>query len=324
MSSSLMKIIFMGSPEFSLPSLRVLIDSSHELLAVVTGTDKRRGRGRELSPTPVKAMAQEFGIPVIEADSMQDEHLEATLLDLKPDLFVVVAFKVLPQQLLAIPTIGSINIHASLLPKYRGAAPIHWAIANGEKVTGNTIFFLDKQVDTGAILCFNTTTIEAHETTGDVYQRLKVMGAELLEEALDVLSRGEYSLTPQNHSLASPAPKVHKDDAKLDFSKTVVEVYNQFRAMTPSPGAWVEWHESPIKIHAISLPRPKTLEQLALVEPTQNQFTGHINSDHGRLIVACSDGYIEINELQFPSKKRISAADYLRNQTLVGRFNSSD
>ena len=324
MSSRPMKIIFMGSPEFSLPSLRVLIDSSYELLAVVTGTDKRRGRGRGLSPTPVKAMAQEFGIPVIEADSMQDEHLEATLLDLKPDLFVVVAFKVLPQQLLAIPTIGSINIHASLLPKYRGAAPIHWAIANGEKVTGNTIFFLDKQVDTGAILCFNTTTIEAHETTGDVYQRLKVMGAELLEEALDVLSRREYSLTPQNHSLASPAPKVHKDDAKLDFSKTVVEVYNQFRAMTPSPGAWVEWHESPIKIHAISLPRLETLEHLALVEPTQNQFTGHIYSDHDRLLVACSDGYIEINELQFPSKKRISAADYLRNQILVGRFNSSD
>ena len=316
-----MKIVFMGSPEFALPSLQVLIDSSHELLAVVSGTDKRRGRGKELSPTPVKAMAIQHGIPVIEADSMKDKNLEKKLLELNPDLFVVVAFKILPQKLLDIPKIGSINVHASLLPRYRGAAPIHWAIAKGETFTGNSIFFLDKQVDTGSILCTNITEISPHETTGDVYQRLKLMGADLLKEALGLLSSGTYTLVPQDHSLATPAPKVQKEDARLNFSMSATQVYNQFRSMTPTPGPWVEWEDIPLKVHSISVAGDDQLNSSGINDQLINRRVGDLLIHDGRLLVKCSDGFIEMHEFQFPSKNRVLVADFLKSQTISGSFN---
>ena len=321
MTKKPMKIVFMGSPEFALPSLQVLIDSSHELLAVVSGTDKRRGRGKELSPTPVKAMAVQYGIPVIEADSMKDEKLETQLSELNPDLFVVVAFKILPQKLLDIPKIGSINVHASLLPKYRGAAPIHWAIAKGETVTGNSIFFLDKRVDTGSILCTNITDILPHETTGDVYERLKVMGADLLKEAISLLSSGKYTLFPQDHSLATPAPKVQKEDARLNFSMRATEVYNQFRSMTPSPGPWVEWEGVPLKVHSISVAGDDQVNSSGINDQLTNSQVGDLLIHDGRLFVKCSKGFIEMHEFQFPSKNRVLVADFLKSQTISGSFN---
>ncbi|MEX2363392.1 MAG: methionyl-tRNA formyltransferase, partial [Balneolaceae bacterium] len=202
-----MNIVFMGSPEFALPSLEKLYESAHTIKAVVSNKDKRRGRGSKTSPTPVKARALELNLPVIEADDLQSEEFEESLKALNADLFVVVAFRILPKNILEIPRKGSVNLHASLLPKYRGAAPIHWAIINGEEETGCTVFFLDELVDTGNILAQKKTHIGENETTGELYERLRHLGSDLLVEAVNSIKTGDYTLSSQNDAFATPAPK---------------------------------------------------------------------------------------------------------------------
>ncbi|MEN9839381.1 MAG: hypothetical protein RL177_860 [Bacteroidota bacterium] len=245
-----LRIVFMGSPEFAVPSLEKLALSAHKPVAVVTGPDKRRGRGNTLSPTPVKSCAQSHGIPVIETDSLKDPITQAALADLRPDLFVVVAFKILPKALLEIPSIGSVNVHASLLPKYRGAAPIHWAIVNGETETGVTIFFLNEGVDTGGIVHQAVTPIGDEETTGDVYHRLMHLGAEALMAAVDQIWKNEYTLRPQSDELATPAPKLFPDDALLSFDQTASQIRNRVRGFNPTPGAWVWLDGKKLRIHS--------------------------------------------------------------------------
>lgn len=244
-----LRIVFMGSPEFAVPSLEALCGGPHRPVAVVTGPDKRRGRGNSLSPTPVKECALRYGIPVIETDSLKDPGIQADLSAHRPDLFVVVAFKILPKALLEVPAIGSVNVHASLLPKYRGAAPIHWAIVNGETETGVTIFFLNEGVDTGGILLQATTPIGPDETTGDVYQRLMGLGAETLVDAVDRIWKGGYTLHPQSEALASPAPKVYPDDALLPLDLPAERIRLRIRGFNPAPGAWVWLDGKKLRVH---------------------------------------------------------------------------
>jgi methionyl-tRNA formyltransferase len=245
-----LRIVFMGSPEFAVASLEMLAHSAHKPVAVVTGPDKRRGRGNALSSTPVKSCAQSHGIPVIETDSLKNPDTQAALADLRPDLFVVVAFKILPKSLLEIPRIGSVNVHASLLPKYRGAAPIHWAIVNGETETGVTIFFLNEGIDTGSIVHQAKTPIGDSETTGDVYQRLMHLGAEALLTAVDQIWKGEYALNPQSEERSTPAPKLFPDDALLSFEMSASQIRNRVRGFNPSPGAWVWLDGKKLRIHS--------------------------------------------------------------------------
>ena len=316
-----MKIVFMGSPDFALPSLQRIIDSNHELLAVVSGEDKRRGRAKPPTPTPVKALAIEHGIPVITTSSTQDSNFIQSLKKLNADLFVVVAFKVLPPSVLELPRIGSINVHASLLPKYRGAAPIHWAIANGEEETGCTIFFLDAKVDTGAILNSHKTHIGPSETTGDLYQRLKYIGAEALSQALKEIVSGNYQLQPQDDRLATPAPKVFKRDGQLDFNQHLNSLYNQFRAMTPVPGAWVSKGGVNLKIHSVSIPSKELSAELSRKYPISNNKPGQLITYKDQLYCACIDGFIRLNIIQFPSKTKVKASIYLRSNRLEGVLN---
>lgn len=250
-----MRIVFMGSPEFAVPSLEALAGSAHKPVAVVTGPDKRRGRGSTLSPTPVKACALKHGIPVIETDSLKDPVTQAALAALRPDLFVVVAFKILPKALLEMPTIGSVNVHASLLPKYRGAAPIHWAIVNGETETGVTIFFLNEGVDTGGILLQASTPIGDDETTGDVYHRLMGLGAETLLDAVEKIWKGEYTLRAQSDALATPAPKLFPDDALLPLDLSATQIRNRVRGFSPTPGAWLWLDGKKLRIHSCEVIR---------------------------------------------------------------------
>lgn len=287
-----LRIVFMGSPEFAVPSLVALSAAGHTPIAVVSGTDKRRGRGSTIMPTPVKSKALELGIPVLEAESLKDVSIQESLAALKPDLFVVVAFKILPKSLLAVPRIGSINAHASLLPKYRGAAPIHWAIANGETETGVTIFFLNEGIDTGGILTSARTPIGPDETTGDVYLRLMRLSAETLVGAVDRLSRGDVSLVPQDHTLATPAPKVWPDDAWLDLSMSAQAVKNHVRAFNPVPGAWLRLDGKKLLVHSVDV--------------------GNVYPSLGNdpLVIRTGDGHIRLKSVQLEGKARMDADSF--------------
>ena len=292
------RLIFMGNPEFAVPSLEALYRAGNEIVGVVTGTDKKRGRGSELSPSPVKAKALELGLPVIEADSMRDPEVEVKLSALNPDLFVVVAFKVLPSALLKVPRVGSINLHASLLPKYRGAAPIHWAIKRGESETGVTIFFLDEHVDTDNYLMQKRVQIGPEDTTGDVYSGLMSLGADALVERIKA---GGFELTRQDDALATSAPKLFAEDAKIDFGQKAVDVVNHVRAMNPFPMAWVTLDGKKLKVLKVVIG-----EAGQLLGPGQVLISGD------KFVVGTTDSCVELETVQLEGKKVATGSDFVR------------
>ncbi len=298
----------MGSPDFAIPSLEKIYNSKHTISAVVSNVDKRRGRGSEKAPTPVKAKALALGLDVIEVEDLKSDTFEHKLKELEADLFVVVAFRILPKKILDIPNIGSVNLHASLLPKYRGAAPIHWAVINGEEETGCSIFFLDEQVDTGKIIAQRSTPIDTHESTGEVYARLMEQGSDLLLEAINDIADGTINPTPQDDRLATPAPKLFNENTKIDFNKSAEEVHNLIRGLNPFPVAWTTWNDKKVKIYKA---RPGLM---ATIDP------GELLVKEDRLLAGCGGGTIEILELQLPGKKRMSAVDFMNGFEVDGTF----
>lgn len=296
-----MNIVFMGAPDFAVPSLEALADSSHTISAVVSHPDKKRGRGGRSRPTPVKKRAEQSGLPVIELTSMDDPEFAKRLEELQPDLFVVVAFRILPSELLRIPKYGSVNLHASLLPKYRGAAPIHWAVINGETETGCTVFMLNEKVDNGAVVRQRKTEIGSEETTGDVYERLMYLGADLLSETVDDIGRNDYELHKQDESLASRAPKIFRDDARINFNRPSLNVHNHIRGMSPKPCAWALLDGEELKIYR-SRPADSELKE---GEP------GNLHAHGNRLLVDTRDGAVELTKLQPQNKKPINGSDFI-------------
>lgn len=303
-----MNIVFMGSPDFAIPSLEKIFNSNHTIQAVVSNVDKRRGRGSELAPTIVKAKALELGLPVIEVEDLKSEEFEKTLKELNPDLFVVVAFRILPKNILEIPKIGSINLHASLLPKYRGAAPIHWAVINGEEETGCTIFFLDEKVDTGNIILQKRIPIGDNDTTGDIYSKLMEEGSEQLLAAIDLIESDNYDLKKQEDSEATPAPKLFNENTRIDFTKTAGEVHNLIRGLNPFPVAWTTWNDKKVKIYSSKLGPEIKIAPSELLEK------------EGKLLAGCREGTLEITELQLPGKKRMSSAEFINGYEVEGSF----
>ncbi len=303
-----MNIVFMGSPEFAIPSLEQIHQSEHTIKAVVSNVDKRRGRGSKTSPTPVKAKALELGLPVIEVEDLNAPEFIEQLSGLNADLFVVVAFRILPQAVLDIPKTGSINLHASLLPAYRGAAPIHWAIINGEKETGCTVFFLDEKVDTGNIIAQQKVTIEANETTGELYNRLRDMGSELLLDAINRIDSEEYVLTAQDDSKATPAPKLFREQCHVSFDVPAREVHNKIRGLSPFPTAWANW-----KGEKFNMYRSKFHSEIHLPP-------GELRVKNENLLVGCAAGSVELLEVQLPGTKRLSAADFIRGYDIEGKL----
>lgn len=303
-----MKIVFMGSPDFAVPSLEKIHASGFEVVSVVTNVDKRRGRGNETAPTPVKEKAVELGIPVIEVEDLKSEKFSDDLKKLNPDLFVVVAFRVLPKSILEIPKIGSVNLHASLLPKFRGAAPIHHAVINGEKETGCTIFFLDEKVDTGKILLQRRTPISDSNTTGDIYTKLMSLGSDTLLEAIQMISSGEYELLPQNNEEATPAPKLFKHNTEIDFNQPAEKVRNFIRGLNPFPTAWTTWNDELFKIHS------------AEIGPNLKLEPGKILVKDPKIYVGCNIGTLELKQIQLPGKTKMKGKDFLHGYEVEGFF----
>lgn len=296
-----LRIVFMGSPEFALPSLEALIQSPHEIVAVVSGADKRRNRRGKPEPTPVKTLAQRHTINVIEGEQPKSEEFEHELKALSTiDLFVVVAFKILPTNILALPRIGSINLHASLLPKYRGAAPIHWAVINGEKNTGNTVFLLNETVDTGNIIAQEAIEIGDNETTGSVYERLMKKGAPLVLSAISDLEKGVVHLKEQDARLATPAPKLFPDQCEVDFNDSAEHIHNRIRGLNPFPGAWAMLDGERVKLH------------LSKRNPGSDLQPGQLRFAAEHVLVGTGEGNLALLELQIPGRKRISGKEFMR------------
>jgi methionyl-tRNA formyltransferase len=298
-----MKIVFMGTPPFAVPSLRQLATSRHEVVAVLTNPDRRQGRGRKAAPPAVKVAALDLGLGLIQHHDLLSTELAAQLASLQPDLFAVVAFSILPDHLLAIPRLGAINLHPSLLPRYRGAAPIIWAVINGETTTGITTFYLNSRVDAGDLLMQGTVAIDPDETAGELERRLSARGARLLAATADGIAAGQ--LTPRRQTgRASPrAPKLKKEDGRIDWDRPAETVRNHIRGTNPVPGAFTEWQGRPLKIH-----------RARRVEPAASAAPGSALEADPRvgLVVAAADGALLLQEVQPAGKGPMEGTAFVR------------
>lgn len=296
-----MKIVFMGTPDFAIPSLRAVFNSKHQLLAVVTAPDKERGRGQKITFTPVKQFAVEHNIPVYQPEKLKsNEEFANQMKALQPDLFVVVAFRILPKEIFEIPKYGSFNLHASLLPKYRGAAPIQWALIQGETETGLTTFKLAEKVDTGNIYLQIKVPIYPEDNFGTLHDRLSELGADVVMKTIDMIENGNYQLLPQDDSLASPAPKITKEICKIDWNKSADEIHNLVRGLSPYPAAFFIFKDKVIKVYRTEIVR------------TKNFKTFEIYQTKKELIIGCSEDAIRVLEIQQEGKKRMSIEEFLR------------
>jgi methionyl-tRNA formyltransferase len=296
-----MKIVFMGTPDFSIPSLKILLTNKHKILAVVTQPDKERGRGQKVSFTPVKEFAVENNIPVYQPEKLKgNEKFVKQMQSLKPDLFVVVAFRILPKEVFEIPKFGSFNLHGSFLPKYRGAAPIQWALINGETETGLTTFKLAEKVDTGNIYHQEKVEIYPEDNFESLHDRMRLQGAELVAKTVDLIESGKYELKNQNESLASPAPKITKEICLIDWNKSAVEAHNLVRGLSPHPAAFFIYKEKVIKIYKTEVVERDDLK------------TFQIEQSKKELIIGCRKNSLRILELQQEGRKRMSTEEFLR------------
>ena len=301
-----MRIIFMGTPEFAAPAIDSLIAAGHEIAAVFSQTDKPKGRGYAMTPPPVKVKALEHHIPVYQPKSMRDGEALKIFHEIQPDVGVVIAYgKILPKDILDAPQFGCINVHASLLPKYRGAAPIQWSVMDGESKTGVTTMQMDVGLDTGDMLMKCETAIDPDETAGELHDRLSEMGAELIVRTLDALQKGELKPQKQDDSLSCYAKMLTKELCAVDWSRSALEIHNQIRGLSPWPVATTILEGKKLKLHRSALsgmevPEAKCGEIISL-EP---------------LTVKCGTGAIELLEIQAEGKKRMSAGDYLRGHKI--------
>lgn len=296
-----MRIVFMGTPEFAIPSLKILIDNNYEISAVVTAPDKPQGRGQKLDLSPVKKFAIERGLPVLQPDKLKDFSFVSTLKNIAPELIVVVAFRILPPEVFKLPQFGSFNLHASLLPKYRGAAPINWAIINGEKETGVTTFFLEESVDTGNIILQARVPIGEDETAGELHDKLAEIGAEIVLHTVRLIEMGKVQPRTQDNSMASAAPKIYKEDCRINWDKPALEVHNFIRGLSPVPGAFTYFEDKMLKIYRTRLITENTTAPYGTIIDVKEKF-----------LVAANPGQIEILELQLEGKRRLSSEEFLR------------
>lgn len=293
----------MGTPDFAVPCLEALIKSRHEVVAVFTQPDKKKGRGYKFAPPPVKELALRHGIKVFQPETLNSEAVLRVISELEPDLIVVVAYgKILPKAILKLPERGCINVHGSLLPKYRGAAPIQWAVLNGEKVTGVTTMYMDEGLDTGDILLRAETQIGEDETSGELFDRLSSMGAELLLKTLQGLEKGDIIREKQDDKKASYSPMLNKSLSKIDWNKPAAAVHNLVRGLNTWPVAETTLDGKVLKIYKT---KPVLLGNKAA-------HPGEVVSLVPFVVACCEGSAVEVLELQLESKKRMSSADFVR------------
>jgi methionyl-tRNA formyltransferase len=296
-----MKIVFMGTPDFAIPSLNILIDNRHEILAVVTTPDKERGRGQKVTFTTVKQFAVENIIPVYQPEKLKgnNEFVEQ-MKSLYPDLFVVVAFRILPKEVFEIPKYGSFNLHGSYLPKYRGAAPIQWALINGDEETGLTTFKLAEKVDTGNIYLQEKVKINPDDNFETLHDRMSLIGADLVLKTVQQIENENAELHQQNDSLASPAPKITKEICLIDFNKSAEEIHNLVRGLSPYPAAFFNHNNKVIKIFKTEIVKGENLKPAEL------------HQTKTELLIGCGKDALRILEIQQEGKKRMSIEEFLR------------
>lgn len=303
-----MRIIFMGTPEFAVPSLKMLIEEGYEVIAVVTQPDKPKGRGNKLTPPPVKECAQKYGIKVLQPEKVKTPEFADEIAQMKPDLIVTVAYgRILPKTVLDIPPFGCINVHGSLLPKYRGAAPMQWALINGEKVTGITTMYMDVGMDTGDMLLKNELEITPDMTLEELHDSLSELGALTLRETLVKLKNGTLERTPQNNKDATYAPMIEKQIGQIDWSKGAQEINNLIRGTNPWPGAYTTYKGERMRVRKAQ----------PLDEACSQAIPGTIlNVGKEGIIVATGCGKLRIQELQFDSSRSMSVESYLNGHSI--------
>lgn len=299
-----MRIVFMGTPEFAAASLEQLLTTRHEVVGVFTQTDKPKGRGYKLVPPPVKELALAHQIPVFQPQKMRDGQALEILQQLQPELIAVVAYgKLLPKEILELPKYGCINVHGSLLPKYRGAGPIQWSIIDGEKTTGVTTMYMGEGLDTGDMILKKETPIGENETYGELHDRLAVIGAQALVETVDLLEQGKAPREKQDDALSCYAPMLDKKIAKLDFAQPATKLHDLIRGLSPWPVAHTTFEGKLLKVHR------------AVVAQAQGDCgpAGKV-LDSKKLIVACGSGALELQQVQLEGGKRISGEDFMRGR----------
>ena len=301
-----MRIVFMGTPEFAVPCLQKLIDCGHEVTGVFTQPDKPQGRKMILTPPPVKQLAVEYGIPVYQPTKMKDGTALEMLREANPELVIVVAYgKILPKEILEYPEYGCINIHASLLPELRGAAPIQWSVINGFDKTGVTSMQMDEGLDTGDMLLKGEIPIGENDTAGEMHDKLSALGADILEETIKLLLRNELKPEKQDHEKFTYAPMLSKELSPIDWNLTAREVHNKIRGLCPWPSATAVLNGKKVKIHQ------------SVISGCKGGNAGEVIENGKKLIVSCGDGNcIEILNIQAEGKKAMSAADFMRGNTI--------
>ncbi len=305
-----LRLVFMGTPEFAVASLDALVKAGFNVVGVITAPDKPGGRGMELQQSAVKKYAVENNLPVLQPLKLKDPVFFEELKALGADLQIVVAFRMLPEIIWNMPTMGTLNLHGSLLPQYRGAAPINWAVINGEKETGVSIFKLKHEIDTGNILMQKSFPIAPTDNAGQVHDTMKEIGAELLVQAVKALVKGTLREKPQSEFTSGSlkaAPKIFKEDCEIDFTKTAAEVYNFIRGLAPHPTAFCKLENKNLKIFSAEIGKDYPLPLASQMQAGQMQTDGK-----NYLAFACADDYIFAKEIQLEGKKRMPVTDFLR------------
>lgn len=306
MDKQSLRIIYMGTPDFAVESLRALVEGGYNVVAVVTMPDKPAGRGHQLQYSAVKQYALSVGLPLLQPERLKDESFLQELRSYNADLQIVVAFRMLPEVVWNMPRLGTFNLHASLLPQYRGAAPINWAVMNGDTETGATTFMLQHEIDTGNIILQERISIADDENVGSVHDRLMMMGANLVTRTVDTIIDAENQgvalpTIPQNNDIElRQAPKIFKDTCAIDFSRPARQVYNHIRGLSPYPAAWIN-----------QMPATHPLAELLKGAKVYKAAVTQLSEQKGHIVVPCADGYIDILELQLPGKKRMDAPSLL-------------
>ncbi|MEC0090053.1 methionyl-tRNA formyltransferase [Paenibacillus macquariensis] len=306
-----MNIVFMGTPAFAVPSLRMLLENGYNVVAVVTQPDRPQGRKRVLTPTPVKEVALEYGLPVLQPQRMRSPEAVAELAAYKPDLIVTAAYgQILPKAVLDLPSRGCVNIHGSLLPKYRGGAPIQRSIMNGEAVTGITLMYMAEGLDTGDMIAQVEVVIEDEDTSGTIFEKLSIVGATLLQEQLGNLLEGEVTSIPQNDDEATYSPNLKREDEQIDWSRSARDIYNQVRGLVPFSGAFTIWGEEVFKIWAVT-PSSESSSDHSVVPGTVLQL-----NERG-IEVKTGDGSIWLTKVQPSGKKVLEVDAFIRGTSMV-------
>ncbi len=305
-----MRIVFFGTPEFAIPSLKILLDNNFEVSAVITIPDKERGRGLKPEPSPVKKFALTQNLKVFEPEKLKDEKFIQQLEEINPDLGVIVAYRILPREIYTLPKLGTFNLHASLLPKYRGPAPIQWALINGEKVTGVTTFFLQNKVDTGNIILQREVIIDDEDNFQTLHDKLSTIGSELVLETVRLIKSGNLNLKPQDDSQATIAPKITKEMCHINWYQPAIKIHNLIRGLSPIPAAFAKLGDKLIKIL-----------KSRIVDKNSDKEPGVIEIKDEEIFVNTLDKKISILELQLESRKRMMAKEFLLgNRSLFNHY----